>query len=245
MKRFSRTVILSLVLLALTTSLLALASGCGTTPAPTSGVHKVEIIDFQKIVNARSLGGWTLSDGTEIPYGRVFRSGMLAPASPSDLAELRKLGVRTSIDFSSAEEVAKYGKDPVGPQALSRVISAPMIGQMTAAGYADVVKTQKPSMATTFRALAQGSTYPVDIHCTGGKDRTGIVTALLFDLLGVPQRQIVEDYLLSASSAEVQTDWIDAALNEVTNEGGINKYLAGIGIDQTMQNAIKKKILGH
>jgi hypothetical protein len=43
----------------------------------------------------------------------------------------------------------------------------------------------------------------------------------------------------------VQTDWIDAALNEVTAEGGINKYLAGIGIDQTMQNAIKKQILGH
>jgi hypothetical protein len=61
----------------------------------------------------------------------------------------------------------------------------------------------------------------------------------------VPQQQIVEDYLLSASSAEVQTDWIDAALNEVTAEGGINKYLAGIGIDQTMQNAIKKQILGH
>jgi len=243
MKRFPRTVILSLVL---TATVLALMAGCGTAPAPTSGVHKVEIIDFQKIVNARSLGGWTLSNGTEIPYDRVFRSGMLAQASNADLAQLRKLGIRTSIDLRSPAEVTKYGEDPVGPQALSHVTSAPLVGSsISATSYSDVVKNQKPSIAIAFRALAEGSTYPVDIHCVGGEDRTGIVTALLFDLLGVPQQQIVEDYLLSASSAEVQTDWIDAALNEVTAEGGINKYLAGIGIDQTMQNAIKKQILGH
>ena len=170
---------------------------------------------------------------------------MLANATKDDLEALRKLGIQTSIDLRTTAEVNKFGKDPVGPQGLSRTINAPITGKASEAGYRDSIKNQKASTAIAFHALADGSTYPVIIHCMVGKDRTGIVSALLLELLGVPRQQIVEDYLLSSSVGEVNEDWIDAALKEVDAAGGINKYLSGIGIDASMQNAIKKHVLGH
>jgi protein-tyrosine phosphatase len=231
--------------LALVLSLLILTPlvGCGTTTVrqPPASVHTVK---FTNIKNARDLGGWTLADGTKVPYGRVFRSGRLSNASQADLAKLRSLGVRTSIDLRTTAEAIASGKDPGGTQGLSHTTNAPMIGVNSEAGYQDMVKNQKAALAIAFRALADNSSYPVIIHCTAGKDRTGVVSALLLELLGVPRQQIVDDYLLSSGTGAVDQDWIQAALNEVDAEGGISKYLSGIGISQSMQNSIRKSILG-
>jgi protein-tyrosine phosphatase len=244
MMRLPRRLSLGVLALALALLVLAPLVGCGTTAVrqPPASVHTLKLAAVQ---NARDLGGWTLADGTKIPYGRVFRSGRLSNASQADLAKLRSLGVRTSIDLRSTAEAIGMGKDPGGPQGLSSTISAPMIGVNSEAGYKDMVKNQKAALAIAFRALADKSNYPLIIHCTAGKDRTGVVSALLLELLGVPRNQIVEDYLLSSGTGRVDQDWIDAALNEVDAEGGISKYLSGIGINQSMQNAIRKAVLGN
>jgi protein-tyrosine phosphatase len=242
--RTGRSRAFSLVAIVILLAVVAPLAGCGTTavrPAATN-VHWVRL---EKVVNARDLGGWTLQDGTKIPYGRVFRTGKLSKASAADLAALGKLGIRTSIDLRSKPEVLVDGSDPVGAGKLSGTTSAPIAGVASEDGYSDLVKNQKSSLAAVFRALANGATYPVIIHCTAGKDRTGVVCALLMELLGVPRAQIVEEYLLSSQSGAVNADWLEGALNEVDAAGGINKYLAGIGIDSSMQSAIKKEILGH
>jgi hypothetical protein len=242
--RTGRNRAFSLVALLLVLAVALPLAGCGTTAVrqPATSVHWVEL---EKVANARDLGGWTLQDGTKIPYGRVFRSGKLSKASAADLATLRKLGIRTSIDLRSEAEVLIDGKDPVGAGGLSGTTSAPMAGVSSEDGYRDLVKNDKASIAKAFSALADGNSYPVIIHCTAGKDRTGVVIALLLELLGVSRKQIVDEYLLSSSSGAVNADWLDAALNEVDAAGGINKYLAGIGIDPSMQSAIMKEILGH
>ncbi|HEY5501832.1 MAG TPA: tyrosine-protein phosphatase [Candidatus Anoxymicrobiaceae bacterium] len=244
MKSVSRRWIFSLVVLALALAVLVPLMGCGSTAVRQSpaNVHRVKL---EGVKNARDLGGWTLADGTKIPYGRVYRSGRLSSVSAADLAKIRSLGIRTSIDLRSASEALISGKDPGGAQGLSGTISAPMVGVASAGGYKDIINNQKSSVATAFRALAKSSSYPLIIHCTAGKDRTGVVSALLLELLGVPRQQIVQEYLLSSNSGSVSADWLDAALNEVDAAGGINKYLSGIGIDSSMQNAIKKNVLGH
>jgi protein-tyrosine phosphatase len=242
--RTSRRWIYSLVAFALILAVLLPLVGCGSTavkPAPAS----VHVIKLTNVKNMRDLGGWTLKDGAKIPYGRVYRSGKLSSATPADLAKLHSLGIKTSIDLRSSAEIITSGKDPGPAQGFSATISAPMNGIASASGYKDIINNQKASLAKAFRALADSSTYPVDIHCTAGKDRTGVVSALLLDLLGVPRQEIVEDYLLSSNSGLVNADWIKSALNEVDAAGGIEKYLAGIGINSSTQNAIKKQILGN
>lgn len=243
MNRIPRRWVLSLVVLALAAAVLTPLAGCGTTTVrqTPASVHWVKL---ESVKNARDLGDWTLDDGSKIPYGRVFRSGKLSSATAADVAKLRSLGIRTSIDLRSKAEALISGKDPGAEQGFSGTTSAPMVGVASADGYKDIVNNQKSSIATAFRALADSSSYPVIIHCTAGKDRTGVVSALLLELLGVPRKQIVEEYLLSATTGSVSADWLEAALSEVDAAGGINKYLAGLGIDSSMQNAIKK-ILGH
>ncbi|HEY5494227.1 MAG TPA: tyrosine-protein phosphatase [Candidatus Anoxymicrobiaceae bacterium] len=244
MNRIPRRWVLSLVVLALAAAVLTPLAGCGTTTVrqTPASVHWVKL---ESVKNARDLGDWTLDDGSKIPYGRVFRSGKLSSATAADVAKLRSLGIRTSIDLRSKAEALISGKDPGAEQGFSGTTSAPMVGVASADGYKDIVNNQKSSIATAFRALADSSSYPVIIHCTAGKDRTGVVSALLLELLGVPRKQIVEEYLLSATTGSVSADWLEAALSEVDAAGGINKYLAGLGIDSSMQNAIKKNILGH
>ena len=189
MNRIPRRWVLSLVVLALAAAVLTPLAGCGTTTVrqTPASVHWVKL---ESVKNARDLGDWTLDDGSKIPYGRVFRSGKLSSATAADVAKLRSLGIRTSIDLRSKAEALISGKDPGAEQGFSGTTSAPMVGVASADGYKDIVNNQKSSIATAFRALADSSSYPVIIHCTAGKDRTGVVSALLLELLGVPRKQI-------------------------------------------------------
>ena len=244
MNRVARSWLLGLIVMAMACAVLVPLVGCGTTTVRQSPAT-VHWVKLQGVKNARDLGGWTLADGSKVPYGRVYRSGRLSGATEADLAKMRALGIRTSIDLRGNAETLIGGKDPSGAKGLSGTTSAPMRGVASAGGYKDIIDNQKASVATAFRALAKSSTYPVIIHCTAGKDRTGVVTALLLDLLGVPRQQIVEDYLLSSNTGSVSADWLQAALDEVDAAGGINKYLSGIGINTATQNAIKKNVLGN
>ena len=244
MKRSLRRWEVGLVAFVVLAAVLAGFAGCGTTTVQKSpaSVHWVKL---ENVANARDLGGWTLAGGTKVPYGRVFRSGKLSTATAADLVAIRDLGIRTSIDLRSAAEIRISGRDLGGPLGLATTISAPMTGINSADGYRNMIDNQKSSIATAFRALADGSKYPFIIHCTAGKDRTGVVSSLLLDLLGVSRQQIVDDYLLSADTGAVDPLWLEAALIEVDTAGGISKYLTSIGIDSAMQKAIKKNVLGH
>jgi len=242
-KGSARKFIFSFLVLALVACAL-IPMGCAGTKV-SEGPATVHWIELSEVQNARDLGGWTMRDGSKVPYVRVFRTGKLSKASDEDLAALRKLGIRTSIDLRTRIELTASGKDPSGPNGIPASINVPMLGVVSAAGYRDIVKNQKPALARVFTALASGATYPVIVHCAGGKDRTGIVSALLLDLLGVSRPQIIQDYMLSEDTGEVDQAWIKAALAEVDAEGGIEKYLTGIGIDPSMQSAIKKEIIGR
>jgi protein-tyrosine phosphatase len=71
-----------------------------------------------------------------------------------------------------------------------------------AEGYRRYLDERQAQFATVFLAMAELDRFPLLVHCTAGKDRTGLVVALLLGLAGVADVAISEDYALSAGYLE-------------------------------------------
>lgn len=171
------------------------------------------------IVNFRDLGGARTRDGRVVRKGLVYRSA--APDySATDLEDLAALGVRYVCDLRSAGEqapesaarTAAAGMTFVAPNAdtstgdpvtaLARcTISTAVTLDLMHRTYRHIPVAQAETFARLFHRLADGD-MPILIHCASGKDRTGVFTALLLHLLGVPREAILADYALTGEWTE-------------------------------------------
>jgi protein-tyrosine phosphatase len=173
--------------------------------------------------------------------GKVFRSADLPKLTSAEEATLKNLHLRTLVDLRSTPEVLRYGKDrPVAVKAVHMSLP-PLAGSE---GYEEYTRLRK-EFGEVFHLLAQASTYPVLFHCHRGKDRTGVVAALLQDLLGVPREEIYLDYLRSTEVGpgpenEVQRAWLDIIFDAVDRAGGIEAYLTSAGVTPAEQANIRK-----
>lgn len=167
-------------------------------------------------VNFRDLGGYRTRDGRVVRWGQVYRSGMLSQLEESDLEALAGLDIRLVCDFRSRNEAQRYpDRLPDGATAAYRAMPMTMegnrwlqiarlfwhrnnLGRLLQAGYTQVVVGQNAAVVgATLRALADPANRPAVLHCTAGKDRTGVIAALLLALLGVDDETILADYSLS------------------------------------------------
>jgi len=167
--------------------------------------------------NFRDLGGLTAMDGRRVRPRLLFRSEGPAHFSENDVATLRGLGIRTVCDLRSDGERDAHPNHWCGDAPLLnvdiaidvRVAGNPAWDLMRAD---PTVAGGRAAMAYNYRAigrsidgafrrlidhLLQPRRVPVLIHCTGGKDRTGVMIALLLHALGIPAEQIEADYELS------------------------------------------------
>ena len=100
------------------------------------------------------------------------------------------------------------------------------------------------SISAIFSILAERDNLPVIIHCSAGKDRAGGMSALVQLLLGVNRDDIMADYLLSRKAGkEVKAEWLQAALEQVEDEGGIEAFLSNRGIGRETQQAVRANLL--
>ncbi|MFN8533257.1 MAG: tyrosine-protein phosphatase [Dehalococcoidia bacterium] len=165
-------------------------------------------------VNLRDIGGYRAGDN-RVRWGRVYRSGMTHTISAEGLAALTgELGVRTVIDLRTPAErrggllalegvrhvhasMLDVGDDTPGPEQLERIMKM-LAGSFDWAGsYVEMVQTSPEVLRTVFESLSAGETLPAVIHCTAGRDRTGVSIGLLLSLLGVAPEEIAEDYALT------------------------------------------------
>ena len=174
-----------------------------TTTRPNSQRRVV----FDNVVNFRDLGGLPVASGRRIARGKLFRSATLAFASDLDLVRLRNLGIRNVIDLRSADELAQQGRaDSIRLRASFHHV--PILGQLwdpamfdmavdpvifLASRYDEMLEYCGPKFVDAVETLAR-SPHPTVFHCTAGKDRTGILAALILGLLGVADHEIVADY---------------------------------------------------
>lgn len=182
---------------------------------------------FEDLPNTRDLGGICTQDGRSIKPGMLFRSGALDRATTADLDDLvNRFGVRTVIDLRETcmpnlrDNVLLSGM-PVrcvhaGMDGLRPLIPKPFRNTSWAFSielkkmnkfprsyqkhmYETMLLDRKnqSALATAFQTILEPHEGAILWHCTVGKDRTGLLTALLLHCLGVDRATIMEDYLAS------------------------------------------------
>jgi len=169
--------------------------------------------------NFRDIGGYKTTDGRFVRWGLLYRSGVLTRLTPTDFAYLRHLGIRVVCDFRTAQEnsvdpevwIPNASVDqislPIGDSASKASVSS--IQRMLASNptpdqlrqrmtkvYGDFAFTNAPEYAKVFKQLEQDH-LPLLYHCTAGKDRTGVFSALVLLTLGVPRETVLADYALT------------------------------------------------
>ena len=157
------------------------------------------------VINVRDLGGWKTESGRRAKQGPLYRTSALdyysenerrmKPLIDADGIKTLKdtLGIKTEIDLRVDHE-GDSGYPPEGKTesvlgADVRYLHCPIL--LGAENYLDSVD----SLRTVFRTLAEPGNYPVAYHCAVGADRTGFVSYLLLALLGVPDVDIMRDYM--------------------------------------------------
>ncbi|MFF4353749.1 tyrosine-protein phosphatase [Streptomyces sp. NPDC001530] len=180
-------------------------------------------IPFERLHNFRDLGGYRTEDGRAVRPGRLFRAdslGKLAPGT-ADWDHFLSLGIRTVIDLRYPWEIEGKGRVPEHPtltyhnqsiehRPYDQAALAPSVapGPYLAARYMEVAEDGKKEIRETLELIATAETGPVAFHCASGKDRTGLVAALVLSLLGVPEQTITEDFTLTnRATAALLTDW--------------------------------------
>ena len=194
----------------------------------------MSVIEFENVSNARDLGGIGLGDGRVVVPERFFRGGALNKANNHDVALLRdELGIDLTIDLRTGwERAAKpnvampgvedvhvpfYDNDIVGIEYVKPIPGSKMVGRDFACDpndfYASMpnpltAKQMAQALHLVFdRAVAGKPTY---YHCSGGKDRAGILSVLLLNILGADRDAILEDYLLTNVARDKNFDSIYA-----------------------------------
>ena len=206
-----------------------------------NGAGEQSEVPLEGAVNFRDIGGYAAATGV-VRSGLVFRSGSLAQLSPEAIASLRELRIGRIFDLRSAEETlrapsrippgAEYNHRPIVDPARSsrlRVVGILLfqrhkLADLLLEGYTRVmIDANARVIGEIFRTIAYSEDATL-IHCTAGKDRTGLTTALLLHTLNVPFETIVTDYLKSNAA-------YDQYAPKVQNDIRLLRYI-GIGMEE-------------
>jgi protein-tyrosine phosphatase len=251
----------------------------GTAPDP------VRLVTLEAVHNFRDLGGYATADGRTTLWRTLYRADGLYRLTPADVAALEPLGLRTVIDLRSAPELDERGRFPVDAHPVV-FHHLPIVDRTWAQGdapeyerdedfliwaYQDMLTVGAPRFARAFEVLAQPGALPAVFHCAAGKDRTGLLAAMLLGSLGVSDDDIVADYALTVEgmarfrvwAAREWPEWTErmasipaaytAALPEAmrhildelrAEHGTIRNYVRSIGVSDDTLATLESVLLG-
>jgi hypothetical protein len=160
--------------------------------------------------NVRDLGGWPLRAGGRTPFGRVFRSAAPEHLTDEGWAAVKAAGVRTVVDLRNAPaETQRLADHPIVKQeSLDGLVFVPAPTEdpedaefLRICGpfldhprcWADNTRLAPERIAAALRAVARAE-GAVLVHCAGGRDRTGMISAMLLHIAGATDDAVIEDY---------------------------------------------------
>ncbi|MEV6065325.1 tyrosine-protein phosphatase [Nocardia sp. NPDC052001] len=196
-----------------------------TDPAAAMAVSRW--IDFAEIDNVRDLGGLPVTGGGTTRYGVVFRSSTLQQATPADLGQLLEpLGLRTIIDLRLPDEVEREGYGlfadaavhianlPIRKSPQSSLAARDLVPDKTRVDltdlYGQLLAGSGEHIVAAVRLIIDPERRSLLFHCAAGKDRTGVLAAILLDAAGVPAEVIAADYALTNERMQRVRDRLDA-----------------------------------
>jgi len=201
-----------------------------------SGTGPGARIPLDGTLNTRDIGGWPVDSGTggHVRHGVIYRSDTLDRLSPADVGHFVRAGVRTVIDLRAEDERHGAGHLAGGlAPAGATVHSFPLYDRVSAgtlfapaaegishpleAFYRTIHVRHADAIRSVIGILADPANLPAMVHCTAGKDRTGMVVALLLSVAGVDDETIVNDYALTG--ANLTEEWMETRRGDAARYG--------------------------
>ncbi|SKC78382.1 tyrosine-protein phosphatase [Krasilnikoviella flava] len=244
-----------------------------TAGVPTSTLDPADprAVRWGGLPNARDLGGLPTADGGRTRAGRFYRTSRLDHAGPDGLAAMAAAGVGTVVDLRNAAEIEPL-ELPTSVARHHRPVEDPDDEEFmrvwgphldTPRYYATVLERWPALVTDVFHTFAAAPEGAVVYHCAGGRDRTGMVTALLLTLVEVPRAVIVADYLLAVRAnndraatepgwdeayrePEALAAWCDdvaAALDDFLDGVDPAGYLRAHGVADTELDRVRHRLL--
>ncbi|GHT53889.1 protein-tyrosine-phosphatase [Spirochaetia bacterium] len=226
------------------------------------------LLPMERLFNVRDLGGYPVGDRAarrQVKWGLLFRAGDLNDPSDGDRALLEKKGIRTIVDFRGMGEVtqapdckiATVKKTYALPIEAGNMVELSRVGKEVSGEalmeglYRIMVSDARSQYREFFKILSdkdgtasEAAHAPLLFHCTAGKDRTGLATALILSAIGVDRETIYQDYLLSGvylkdkyrawlerdphleSVLSIRRSYLEAAFARIESDfGGMEHYL--------------------
>ncbi|MEY2580352.1 MAG: protein-tyrosine phosphatase [Ilumatobacteraceae bacterium] len=243
------------------------------------------LVALEAVHNFRDLGGYKTDDGRTTLWRRLYRADGLYRLTPADVEALEPLGLRTVIDLRSSPELDERGRFPIDAHPVV-FHHLPIVDKTWAHedapqyerdedfliwAYQDMLTIGAPRFAKAFEVLTEPDALPAVFHCAAGKDRTGLLAALLLGSLGVSHTDIIADYALTVEgmarfrewAAREWPEWIErmasvppaytAALPEAmghildelcAEHGTIRGYVRSIGVTDATLATLESVLLG-
>nr|WP_319487415.1 tyrosine-protein phosphatase [uncultured Caproiciproducens sp.] len=227
-------------------------------------------IPLKKAKNMRDLGGYWTQSGKITQFGRLIRSDAPVLLSDDEIQYLIDFGVSAVVDMRSDDEVMKK------PCSLNRAkkicyFHCPMaVGNRSPKSQSEVPNLYW-EMITDYSAMNRILSFiarqrgAVIFHCTAGKDRTGVVAAVLLLLAGVPRSDILADYQVSytyiredirallarepdrpAFTGRSDPEYMEELLNRFENVyGTVYRYLQEINLPNDEIQRLQSKLIGE
>ena len=179
------------------------------------------LLAWEGCLNARDLGGYQTEDGHETRWGAVVRSDSPAALTEAGRAALADYGVRAIVDLRLPTELADHPNPFAEPgdhgivytnvSFIDPAAAPPEAVSTLAEDYLQMLDRYRQGVAEAMAAIARAPEGVVVIHCAAGKDRTGLISALLLGLVDVPAETIAADYALTAELLRPrEQEWLAA-----------------------------------
>ena len=242
------------------------------------------LVKLEAVHNFRDLGGYPTDSGQVTKWRTLYRADGLYRLTPSDAQAVIDIGVRTVIDLRTHKEVETRGtfpveKFPVKFHHLS-IIDATWndgdtpeiedVVEFLVWAYRHMIASAAPKFADAIEIIASTDVLPLVFHCAAGKDRTGVLAALVLSILGVQEEIISADYGLTESAMKRLLKWAEVSqpdlatayanmparfaaadpramaiiLNDLnTKYGSVQNFVREIGVSDETANTLRKSLL--
>lgn len=252
-------------------------------PVVTESTEPRRHLALEGSYNVRDVGGYPAAGGRRTRWRTLFRADSLHALPKPAQAELMGYGVRTIVDLRHPSEVAAL-PNVLAASSDVRYVNAPLITERSAGRklfgrggslakwlgrrdggsslaplelvYRRIVDNQQPELRAVLAELARPAGFPMLVHCTAGKDRTGVVIGLALSIAGVPAETVANDYALSSqflvsevwrtyqTPLESPPDYMLNLLGHLDRTyGGAAAYARHLGLAQPDVDAIRETLL--